>query len=112
MVDIWGKEYDIFEDNIPQINLSNINYCSNINEINNRYLDVIQEIDDLKIDVKSVKRILSKIRPLLTSMEVIEDIEPEDNLYCGFVNEIEMNNVTEDLENYLKNGFKEVIVNG
>lgn len=40
------------------------------------------------------------------------DIEPEDNLYCGFVNEIEMNNVTEDLENYLKNGFKEVIING
>lgn len=40
------------------------------------------------------------------------DIEPEDNLYCGFVNEIEMNNVTEELENYLKNGFKEVIING
>lgn len=40
------------------------------------------------------------------------DIEPVDNLYCGFVNEIEMNNVTEDLENYLKNGFKEVIING
>ena len=40
------------------------------------------------------------------------DIEPEDNLYCGFVQGIEMDNITEDLENYLKNGFKEVIVNG
>ena len=48
-------------------------------EINNRYLDVVQEIDDLKIDGKSVKRILSKIRPLLTSMEVVGDAEPEDN---------------------------------
>ena len=43
------------------------------NEINSRYLDVIQEIDDLKINGNSVKRILSKIRPLLTSMDIIED---------------------------------------
>ena len=49
------------------------------NEIVNRQQDVIKELVKLKIDEKNVKRILSKIRPLLTSMEVIEDVEPEDN---------------------------------
>ena len=56
------KEYTVSEDN-------SIIY----NEINSRYLDVIQEIDDLKIDGKSAKRILSKIRQTLTSIEVVED---------------------------------------
>ena len=56
------KDYTISEDN-------SIIY----NEIISRYLDVIQEIDDLKIDGKSVKRILSKIRPLITSMDIVED---------------------------------------
>ena len=62
------KDYTVSDDN-----------CIIFNEINNRYLDIVQEIDDLKIDEKSVKKVISKIRPLLTSMEVIEDIEAEDN---------------------------------
>ena len=56
------KDYTVSEDN-------SIIY----NEINSRHLDVIQEIDDLKIDGKRAKRILSKIRQTLTSMEVVED---------------------------------------
>ena len=62
------KDYTVSEDN-----------SIIFNEINDRYLDVILEIDDLKINGKSVKRVLSKIRPLLTSMEVVEDVEPEGN---------------------------------
>ena len=62
------KEYVLSDDN-------SITY----NEIVNRQQDVIKELVKLKIDIKSVKRILSKISPLLTSMEVIEDNEPEDN---------------------------------
>ena len=56
------KDYTVSEDN-----------SIIFNEINSRYLDVIQEIDDLKIDGKSAKRILSKIRQTLTSMEVVEN---------------------------------------
>ena len=63
------KEYTVSEDN-------SIIY----NEINSRYLDVIQEIDVLKIDAKSDKRILSKIRQTLTSMEVVEASQTEDNI--------------------------------
>ena len=63
------KDYTVSEDN-----------SIIFNEINSRYLNVIQEIDDLKINGKSVKRILSKIRPLLTSMEVVEGGQTEDNI--------------------------------
>ena len=49
------------------------------NEIVNRQQDVIKELVKLKIDEKSIKKVITKIRPLLTSMEVIEDVEPEDN---------------------------------
>ena len=66
------KDYTVSEDN-------SIIY----NEINSRYLDVIQEIDDLKINGKSVKRILSKIRPLLTSMDIIEDDNEEEENEIG-----------------------------
>ena len=66
------KDYTVSEDN-------SIIY----NEINSRHLDVIQEIDDLKIDGKSGKRILSKIRPLLTSMEVVEDDNEEEENEIG-----------------------------
>ena len=62
------KDYTVSEDN-----------SIIFNEINDRYLDVNLEIEDLKINGKSVKRVLSKIRPLLTSMEVVEDVEPEGN---------------------------------
>ena len=62
------KDYTVSEDN-----------SIIFNEINDRYLDVILEIDGLKINGKTVKRILSKIKPLLTSMEVVEDAGPEDN---------------------------------
>ena len=49
------------------------------NEIVNRQQDVIKELVKLKTDEKSIKKVITKIRPLLTSMEVIEDVEPEDN---------------------------------
>ena len=65
------KDYTVSEDNSIVFN-----------EINNRYLDVVQEIDDLKIDGKSVKRILSKIRPLL-SMDIVEDDNKEEEIEIG-----------------------------
>ena len=68
------KDYTISEDN-------SIIY----NEINSRYLDVIQEIDDLKIEEKSVKKILSKIRPLLTSMDIVEDVNEGEEIEIGLL---------------------------
>ena len=62
------KDYTVSEDNSVVFN-----------EINLRYLDVVQEIDDLKIDGKNVKKVLSKVRPLLSSIEVIEDVAAEVN---------------------------------
>ena len=66
------KDYVVSDDN-----------CMRFNEINNRYLDVVQEIDDLKIGGKSVKKILSKIRPLLTSMDLVEDDNEEEENEIG-----------------------------
>ena len=62
------KDYELSDDN-------SLIY----NEIVNRQQDVIKELVKLKNDEKSIKKVITKIRPLLTSMEVIEDIEPEDN---------------------------------
>lgn len=62
------KDYVISEDN-------SIVY----NEICTRHINVVTEIEKTKNESKSVRKVLSKIIPLLTSMEVIEDNEPEDN---------------------------------
>ena len=48
------------------------------NEIVNRQRDVIKELVNLKTDEKRIKKVITKIKPLLKSMEVIEDNEPED----------------------------------
>lgn len=61
------KDYELSDDN-------SIIY----NEIVNRHQDVIKELVKLKTDEKRIKKVITKIRPLLTSMEVIEDNEPED----------------------------------
>ena len=62
------KDYELSEDN-------SIVY----NEICTRHINVITEIEKTKNESKTVKKVLSKIIPLLTSMEVIEDNEQEDN---------------------------------
>ena len=62
------KDYELSEDN-------SIIY----NEICTRHINVVTEIEKTKNESKSVKKVISKIIPLLTSMEVIEDNEPEDN---------------------------------
>ena len=62
------KDYELSDDN-------SIVY----NEICTRRINIVTELEKAKSENKSVKRILSKIRPLLSSMEVIEDNEPEDN---------------------------------
>lgn len=49
------------------------------NEIVNRQQDVIKELIKLKIDGKSIKKVITKIRPLLSSMDVVEVSEPEYN---------------------------------
>ena len=61
------KDYELSEDN-------SIIY----NEICTRHINVVTEIEKTKNESKSVKKVISKIIPLLTSMEVIEDNEPED----------------------------------
>ena len=48
------------------------------NEIVNRQQDVIKELVKLKTDEKSIKKVITKIKPLLKSTEIIEDNEPED----------------------------------
>ena len=62
------KDYELSEDN-------SIVY----NEICTRHINVITEIEKTKNESKTVKKVLSKIIPLLTSMEIIEDNEQEDN---------------------------------
>ena len=61
------KDYELTEDN-------SIVY----NEICTRHINVVTEIEKTKNESKSVKKVLSKFISLLTSMEVIEDNEPED----------------------------------
>ena len=62
------KDYELSEDN-------SIVY----NEICSRHINVITEIEKTKNESKTVKKVMSKIIPLLASMEVIEVNEPEDN---------------------------------
>ena len=62
------KDYELSEDN-------SIIY----NEIYNRQVDVDLEIEKIKIENKSVKRVISKIIPLITATEIIEDVDPEDS---------------------------------
>ena len=62
------KDYELSEDN-------SIVY----NEICSRHINVVTEIEKTKNESKTVKKVLSKIIPLLTSMEIIEDNELEDN---------------------------------
>ena len=61
------KEFEITEDNEVVFT-----------EVTNR-LDVIKlEVITLKSDKKDISKVITKIKPLLTSMEVIEDNEQED----------------------------------
>ena len=61
------KDYELSDDN-------SIVY----NEICTRHINVVTEIEKTKNESKTVKKVLSKIIPLLTSMEIIEDNELED----------------------------------
>ena len=63
------KDYELSDDN-------SIVY----NEICSRHINVVDEIRKTKNENKDIKKVIIKIRPLLTSMEVIEDNEPEDNV--------------------------------
>ena len=62
------KDYELSEDN-------SIVY----NEICTRHINVVTEIEKTKNESKTVKKVLSKFISLLTSMEIIEDNEQEDN---------------------------------
>ena len=62
------KDYELSDDN-------SIVY----NEICSRHINVVDEIRITKNENKVIKKVIIKIRPLLTSMDVIEDIESEDN---------------------------------
>ena len=62
------KDYELSDDN-------SIVY----NEICSRHINVVDEIRITKNENKVIKKIIIKISPLLTSLEVVEDAEPEDN---------------------------------
>ena len=62
------KDYELTEEN-------SIVY----NEICTRHINVVTEIEKTKNESKTVKKVLSKFISLLTSMEIIEDNEQEDN---------------------------------
>ena len=56
------KGYELSEDN-------SIVY----NEICTRHINVVTELEKAKSENKSIKKVLSKISPLLTSMDIVED---------------------------------------
>ena len=62
------KDYEISEDN-------SIVY----NEICTRHINVVTEIEKTKNESKSVRKVLSKIIPLLESLEIVEEDEVYDN---------------------------------
>ena len=62
------KDYELSEDN-------SIVY----NEICTRHINVITEIEKTKNESKNVRKVLSKIIPLITATEIIEDVDPEDS---------------------------------
>lgn len=72
------KEYKMLSKVMKDYELSDDNSIV-YNEICTRHINVITEIEKTKNESKSVSRVISKIIPLLKSMEVIEDNESEDN---------------------------------
>lgn len=62
------KDYELSDDN-------SIVY----NEICSRHINVVDDIRKAKNENKVIKKVIIKIRPLLSSMEVVEDVEPEYN---------------------------------
>ena len=62
------KDYELSEDN-------SIVY----NEICTRHINVVTEIEKTKNESKSVRKVISKIIPLITAMEIVEDSEPEND---------------------------------
>ena len=48
------------------------------NEITDRHFEVVEKISTLKCEEKRVKRVISKIIPLLKSLEIVEVDESED----------------------------------
>ena len=54
------------------------------NEICARCINVSEEIDNVKNDIKNTKKVITKIKPLLSSMEIIEENEAvTDNIEIG-----------------------------
>ena len=60
------KDYIVTDDN-----------CIIFNEIFNRHEFIIDAIDNLRCEEKIIKKVILKIRPLLSSMEIVEDSESE-----------------------------------
>ena len=72
------KEYKMLSKVMKDYELSDDNSIV-YNEICTRHINVVTEIEKTKNESKTVKKVLSKIISLLTSMEIIEDNEQEDN---------------------------------
>ena len=72
------KEYKMLSKVMKDYELSDDNSIV-YNEICTRHINVVTEIEKSKNESKSVRKVISKIIPLLTTMEVIEDVQPEVN---------------------------------
>lgn len=71
------KEYKMLSKVMKDYELSDDNSIV-YNEICTRHINVVTEIEKTKNESKSVRKVISKIIPLLKSLEIIEDTEPED----------------------------------
>ena len=71
------KEYKMLSKVMKDYELSDDNSIV-YNEICTRHINVVTEIEKTKNESKSVRKVISKIMPLLTSMEIVEDSEPEN----------------------------------
>ena len=71
------KEDKMLSKVIKGYELSNENFII-FDEIVNRHNTVKEELETIKCEEKTLKRIITKIKPLLNSLEIIEDSEPED----------------------------------
>ena len=66
------KDYELSDDN-------SIVY----NEICCRHINVVDEIRKSKNENKDIKKVIIKIRPLLSSMDIVEDDNEEEDIEIG-----------------------------
>ena len=70
------KEYKMFSKVMKDYELSDDNSIV-YNEICTRHINVVVEIEKAKNENKDIRKVIAKIQPLLSSMEVVESEQEE-----------------------------------